>query len=398
MSPKTDDDLFAESTMTFGEHLEELRVSLFRAIIGLVVGTLVGLYFGEDIVEMIEVPLKQALKSYYTTNAEKEYADWAYARYDAGEPIPYTLAEIRAIAAGDPATGRPELIYELEQIHADTFAATMGLTRAGAGGGPAETGKPQPGPSAAPSATATPAPSATAAPTATASAEPAEVRKRAVEGDPAQVRIRRDGLVMQLLWHPIESDNRFSLQATGTSEAFTVWLKAAIVAGIIVSSPWVFYQLWTFVAAGLYPHERRYVYLYLPFSLALFLAGAATAYLFVFEPVLNFLFDFNKAMKIHPDPKINEWLGFVLILPLGFGVSFQLPLVMLFLARIGVFTVENYVSQWRMAVLVIFIISAVLTPADPYSIFFMAVPLTFLYFGGVLLTKYLPQHAPAPRR
>ena len=107
--------------------------------------------------------------------------------------------------------------------------------------------------------------------------------------------------------------------------------------------------------------------------------------------MLNFLFSFNRSLGIAPDPRINEWLGFVLFLPVGFGIGFQLPLVMLFLERIGVFTVRNYLGQWRIAVLVIFVIAAILTPPDPYSMMLMATPLTALYFGGILLCKLLPQ-------
>jgi sec-independent protein translocase protein TatC len=145
------------------------------------------------------------------------------------------------------------------------------------------------------------------------------------------------------------------------------------------------------VAAGLYPHEKRYVHVFLPFSVGLFLAGAATAFFFVFEPVLRFLFMFNDWLDIDPRPRITEWLGFVLILPIGFGISFQLPLVMLFLQRIGVFTVESYLSKWRVAILVIFVLAMFLTPADPTSMLLMAVPLTALYFGGVALCRYLPK-------
>jgi sec-independent protein translocase protein TatC len=78
---------------------------------------------------------------------------------------------------------------------------------------------------------------------------------------------------------------------------------------------------------------------------------------------------------------------------LGFGISFQLPLVMLFLERIGVFSIENYVSKWRLAVVVICTLSMFLTPADPGSMILMAVPLVFLYFGGILLCRYMPGHA-----
>ena len=78
-------------------------------------------------------------------------------------------------------------------------------------------------------------------------------------------------------------------------------------------------------------------------------------------------------------------------LPIGFGLAFQLPLVMLFLERIGIFTVESYLASWRISVLVIFVLSMVLTPADPYSMFLMALPLLFLYAGGVLMCKLMPR-------
>ena len=81
----------------------------------------------------------------------------------------------------------------------------------------------------------------------------------------------------------------------------------------------------------------------------------------------------------------------MLFLPLGFGISFQLPLVMLFLERIGILSVNQYISNWRIAVISIVVLSAVLTPADPWSMFFMAVPLVFLYGLGLLMCKFLPR-------
>ena len=93
-----------------------------------------------------------------------------------------------------------------------------------------------------------------------------------------------------------------------------------------------------------------------------------------FEFVLAFLFTFYDWMGIDPDPRITDWLTFVLILPLGFGISFQLPLVMLFLERIGIFTTKTYLSNWRISVLVICFIAMVLTPSDPYSMVLMAMP------------------------
>ncbi len=175
-------------------------------------------------------------------------------------------------------------------------------------------------------------------------------------------------------------------------ESFGIYLKASLVVGVVLASPWVFFQIWSFVAAGLYPRERRYVHIFLPASLGLFLIGAVMAFVFVFPPVLKFLLGFNSWQGIDPFLRMDEWVGFLLMLPLGFGIAFQLPLVMLFLERIGVFTIQAYLSSWRVAVLSIFIVAMVLTPSgDPYSMCLMALPLTVLYFGGVLLCRVLPR-------
>ncbi len=191
---------------------------------------------------------------------------------------------------------------------------------------------------------------------------------------------------------PITDDPRTNMQSLNAQEMFMIYLKASLLIGVVLSSPWVFYQIWQFVAAGLYPHERRYVHIFLPVSLLLFLSGAAVAFFLAFEKVLDFLLHFNRIMGVDPDLRINEWISFVLLLPLGFGISFQLPLVMLFLERIGLFTVKTYLASWRMAVLVIFVLAMVLTPTgDPYTMCLMAVPLTALYFGGVALCKFFPQ-------
>ena len=123
-----------------------------------------------------------------------------------------------------------------------------------------------------------------------------------------------------------------------------IWLKAALIAGLVLAGPWVFYQVWMFVAAGLYPHERQFVHVYLPFSIGLFLFGVFMS-CFVFKPILSFFLGFNRSMGIDPEPRISEWLSFVLFLPLGFGLAFQLPIVMLFLERIGVFTVGTYLKH-----------------------------------------------------
>ena len=198
-----------------------------------------------------------------------------------------------------------------------------------------------------------------------------------------------------LLWRPIENDPRTRTKSLSGQEPFMIWMKAALIAGLCIASPWVFYQLWMFVAAGLYPTERKYVHIFLPFSIGLFLFGVVCS-TFVFPPILKFFLSFNRSMGIEPEPRITEWLSFVLFLPLGFGLTFQLPLVMLFLERIGVMTVRGYLKQWRIAVLVIWIIAAIVTPGDPYSIFLLGLPMTLLFFGGVLLCHWWPRETATP--
>lgn len=192
---------------------------------------------------------------------------------------------------------------------------------------------------------------------------------------------------------PIQIWNRIDVQPQSLTaiEPFLIWVKAGLILGMILSSPWVFFQLWSFVATGLYPHEQKYIYIFLPISMVLFFSGVSLAFFFVFEPVLTFLFSFNAQMGISPQPRITEWLNFVLLLPVGFGVAFQLPLVMLFLNRIGIFEVSDYLSKWRLAILVIFVVAMLLTPADPISMILLAVPLTGLYFLGVGLCRWLPR-------
>ena len=164
---------------------------------------------------------------------------------------------------------------------------------------------------------------------------------------------------------------------------------------MILFSPLIFWELWSFVAAGLYPHERRYVYIFLPFSVVLFVSGALLAFFAAFPPVLRFLFGFNEWLGFQPETRISEWLSLVLFLPLAFGVGFQLPLVMLFINRIGLVSVSAYWRSWRVAVLVIFILAPILNPSpDPYSMMLMAAPMTLLYFGGILLCQYASRRQP----
>jgi sec-independent protein translocase protein TatC len=293
-------------------------------------------------VKLIEAPLKRALGDYYSQRALDTARTWT------GTPLPYSEAEIR------DAVENRGLTFELREVHPDRLPRVL-----------ADDGDAPPPPDDA----AQPPPAAASA-GATAGPFPA------------------DGLVPILLWQPLARDARVSITTLSAQEAFGIYIKAALLVGMVLASPWIFHQLWMFVAAGLYPHEKRLVHVFLPVSLGLFLAGVVIAFYPVLYYVLDYLLQFNESLGLDPDPRISEWMSFVLVLPVGFGLGFQLPLVMLFLSKIGIFDAAAYASQWRMAVLVICVISALLTPADPYSMMFLAAPLCLLYFGGVALCRW----------
>jgi sec-independent protein translocase protein TatC len=178
-------------------------------------------------------------------------------------------------------------------------------------------------------------------------------------------------------------------------EAFMTYMKVSFIAGLVIASPWMFYQLWLFVAAGLYPHERKYVHTYLPMSVLLFLGGVVFCFYGVLPTVLNFLLSYNINMEITAQIRISEWISFAVMLPLMFGISFQLPLAMLFLSKINIFKVEHYIGQWRLAVLAIAIISMVLTPTpDPMTMLMMMTPLLVLYALGIALCKWSAPESP----
>jgi sec-independent protein translocase protein TatC len=361
-APNYNEDLFEETKMTFGQHLEELRSSLFKAVVSLFLGFLVGLYFGENIVRVIEYPLKQSLLKYYAERDVDKLKEIIEQKKAAGEEIPGDADQLAEFMAAHELTfdemliDGPALLEELKKTYPAEFN---------------DWGKPR-------------------GEKTTAKAE-AKATSRTVPEVTTPADINEKNLIRLFVWRKVKDTERARLTTLNAQEAFMIWIKAALIFGLILASPLIFWFIWDFVRVGLYPHERKYVNLFLPMSLGLFLSGAALAFFVVFRYVLDFLFGFNKMLGLEPDMRISEWLSFALFMPVGFGIAFQLPLVMLFLDRIGVFNVETYLSKWRIAILVIAIISMILTPADPMSMMLMAMPLWFLYFCGIALCKYLPR-------
>jgi sec-independent protein translocase protein TatC len=181
---------------------------------------------------------------------------------------------------------------------------------------------------------------------------------------------------------------------TGVAEAFFTKLKVSFIAGLFVASPVVFYQGWQFVAPGLYESEKRIA---IPFAIVaslFFTSGAAFCYVLVFPVAFAFFLDEFQSIGIAAQIRISEYLTFASRMLLGFGVTFELPVVTFFLARVGVVTHHTLIGGWRYAVVGIFIVAAVLTPGpDIASQMLMVAPLLTLYVLSIGVAKVV---APKP--
>lgn len=360
-------DLFDESTMTFGEHLECLRTHLIKAIFGLVIFVVIALFNGGKIVDIVRSPIDSALREYAKKYGDDHIVDdvtpperfdflkWLKTEFgfeeddgsvaeDGADPD-----EVLDIAE-NPIVVPPD---EEKPLTIETWIRVSDLYN--------EFHKLNP------------------------EAFP-KLELAEDEDEPVKIAIASTAFI------ELESVIRRQNQAVTLTvqEAFLTYLKVAFLTGLLFASPWVFYQLWLFVAAGLYPHERKYVYTYLPMSIVLFSGGALFCFFAVFPFVLKFLLGFNAMLDVQPQIRLSEWISFAVMLPLMFGISFQLPLVMLFLERISIFEVTDYREKRRMAVLVIAFLSMIMTPADPMSMLMMMFPLILLYELGIGLCLFRP--------
>jgi sec-independent protein translocase protein TatC len=165
---------------------------------------------------------------------------------------------------------------------------------------------------------------------------------------------------------------------TALPEAFVTYLKVSFFTGTMIAAPVIFYQLWKFIMPGLYDKERRYVMPFVLMATFFFLLGASFAFFVVFPFGFKFLLGYASG-DIYAMPKLNEYLSFTVTLLLAFGAIFELPVIIFFLAKIGIVSPQFLRKQRRYALLVIAIVAAVLTPPDPISMMLMMVPLLVLY-------------------
>jgi sec-independent protein translocase protein TatC len=173
------------------------------------------------------------------------------------------------------------------------------------------------------------------------------------------------------------------------TDAINFDIKTAIVCGAVFASPFILYQVWLFISPGMYSHEKRYVWPFMTATVTLFLAGAWFGYRYVLPKAMVVLVqDFGK--NFNHMIGIEEYTGFFLSLILGLGITFELPILIFFLALFGIVDAKFLLRHFRYAVLVIFIVAAVICPdPSPVGMCLFASPMLFLYFLGVLIAYYV---------
>jgi sec-independent protein translocase protein TatC len=362
------DDFFSDTRMTFGDHLEELRRHLWRAIAGFGIALFLSFFIGRAAVDFITAPVKAQLSEFHKRRVKK------------------TLTELQSdsnLRRADSPSGFTKMYFHRGQLKA------------------ALEGK---------------------------ASEEINAFKRPVWADDER---KSDEQSWWERWigHTSEKEKKNDeeevtdkdvvplwlahgepLKETGVlqepqriisgldemstlnvMEAFMVWFKVCIVCGIVIGSPWIFWQIWMFVAAGLYPHEKRLVHVYLPVSLFLFLTGVLTCEFLVIPRAIEALLWFNEWLGLKPDLRLNEWLSFAIWMPVIFGLSFQTPLVMLFAAKLGVVNADSFRNKRRYAWFGMAVFAAIITPTpDALTMLFLWVPMSLLFELGIWLIKWSP--------
>jgi sec-independent protein translocase protein TatC len=324
------EDFFSDTRMSFGDHIEDLRTHLMRAVLGLVVALLASIGFGHLALEFLSAPVERALVHYYEQRQKKHTQQYLEKAEQTGELQPKEQVlniqrETLEAILRNPIPQGPWLSEDGKTVRLPTIA------------------------------------------------------------DPRQQVEDWEQMQKKLGLPP-------SLKSFTIMETVLVWFKVCLVCGFVLASPWIFYQIWSFIAAGLYPHEKRIVNRYLPFSVGLFLAGVALCQFVVMPQTIAALLVFNEWLGVEPELRLNDWLNFALLLPVFFGVCFQTPLAMFTLERVGLVSIETYKQKWRIVLFVVAVIYVILSPTpDPMTMILFLAPMYSLYGLGILLCKLSPR-------
>lgn len=359
-TPETDaldpDDLFKDTRMSFGDHIEDLRTHLIRAIVYFVIGMTFSLFFlGQYVMKIIVAPVEEQLDRFEAKMLNRNLLEARETAKQVGQKVPPIWTTIK-INKKDWEAQKPKLdppLLDGMMIGIESLLNDLDLI----------------------------------------DALDKEAQKEIVNYVEVRMQITDPMAFNEQTQRIATKVKKARLSTMNITEAFMVYFKVAMMTGLVISSPWVFYHIWAFIAAGLYPSEKRLVHVYLPFSLFLFLSGVMICQFMVMPKAVEAMLWFNEWLGLSADLRLNEWLSFALMMPIVFGLSFQTPLVMMFLHKAGIVSVQAYREKRRVAWFVMAIFAALITPSvDAFSMLFLWVPMGALYELGILLCVYQGEH------
>jgi sec-independent protein translocase protein TatC len=185
------------------------------------------------------------------------------------------------------------------------------------------------------------------------------------------------------------TDIGLKMTMTHPTDALNFVIKTAVVFGVIIASPFILYQIWLFISPGLYSHEKKYVWPFMTATVGLFLSGAWFGYRWVLPGAMVFLIE-DIGKNFSHMITIEDYTQFFLSVILGLGICFELPILMFFLALFGVVDGKFFLRQYRYAILIIFVVSAIICPLqDPFSMCLFASPMLLLYVLGVAIAFFV---------
>ncbi|AQT68572.1 Sec-independent protein translocase protein TatCy [Anaerohalosphaera lusitana] len=185
-----------------------------------------------------------------------------------------------------------------------------------------------------------------------------------------------------------EAGKEPSMQFIEMADPIIVYLKISLFIGVVIAAPWIIYQLWAFVASGLYNHEKKFMKTVTPACTILFLTGAAFFFKFVGPMAIRFFVKLDYGSDfLSYNPTLRSYISFLLTLTIVFGLGFQLPIVIIFANKIGIVTVDMLKQGRKYVIMGLFIVAAVITPPDVFSQIALAVPMFFLYEASIIFCQ-----------
>ncbi len=369
-------------TMSFLDHLDELRTRLIRFVIVLALCVLATYFYRKEILDLIRRPVDVPLKK-YTAVSQAPSAD----KFNLSSSGAYNCVcrEAAPVSDGSPSTRSEETseapisnISKASDSSSDTLTTvTENLEQAGTilrkigatlddfimffqvmldkEPSPIFTDRPPPAAKQVTSADA-------------------------VTSMPGTVNLNCQCSISQ----PVQESSS-TMVYIGLPELFFTQMKVAIFAGFFIAFPYLLIELWGFIGPALYSGEKKVFWIFSISSYLFFIGGALFGYFVVFPFAVDFFLSLTQLGEIMPSLSVGEYLSFALKLLMAFGFIFEMPLVTFILARMGILTPEIMIRQARVAILIVFVVSALLTPPDPFTMLLMSGPMILLYLFSIVV-------------